>query len=202
MGDVRCHRGDDHSGHHHVGASDTIHFEGRPDGRGEGVEDDRRRFKGLGEVRRGAEELRQREGSGRVQPRSGAGRVSGSSGGLRFRQDDGAAHPLRPGDAERRTGAYRRSRRHRGPAEISRHFDGVPVLRAVSAQDCRREYRLSAEGEETAEGRDGCRHPRCRAAGAAGSASRPLSARAVRRPATACGPGARHHPPAVCVPDG
>ena len=61
----------------------------------------------------------------------------------------------------------RRPRCHVDPAEIPRHLDGVPVLRALSAQDGRREHRLSAEGAESPEGRARPAGSRCRGAGAA-----------------------------------
>ena len=48
----------------------------------------------------------------------------------------------------------RRARRHRRAAEISRHRDGVPVLRALPAQDRVRQHRLSAHGAEAPQGRD------------------------------------------------
>ena len=58
------------------------------------------------------------------------------------------AHTFRTGNAFRRPGLYRRSRRHGNSAEVPRHLDGVSVLRPVSAQDGRREHRLSAESAD------------------------------------------------------
>ena len=50
--------------------------------------------------------------------------------------------------------AHRRPRRQRRDAEGPRHRHGVPVLRALPAQDRRREHGLRAEDQGRAEGRD------------------------------------------------
>ena len=65
--------------------------------------------------------------------------------------------------------ADRRPGRDRYPAEIPRHLHGVPVLCALSAQDGRREHRLSPEGAQGSAGRAGRRRsatprPRCSSA--------------------------------------
>ena len=97
----------------------------------------------------------------------------------------------------------RRARRDRRAAEIPRRRDGVPVLRALSAHDGRREHRLSAEDPQACRGPSARR--RCASAarqGAARRAARPLSPPAFGRPAPARGAGPRHGAPAERVPDG
>ena len=96
----------------------------------------------------------------------------------------------------------RRPRRHQRAAEEPRRGDGVPVLRALPAQDRRRKHRLSPEDQGPAAGRARRGGARRRRAGAARRAARPLSAPAFRRPAPACGAGARHGQAAESVPDG
>ena len=69
VGDVRGDCRDDHSGHRHGGAADTVHFKGCADGRGKGLSDGRFRPEGFRQVRGRAEELRHGEGPGELRPR-------------------------------------------------------------------------------------------------------------------------------------
>ena len=88
---------------------------------------------GDGHVRPRQQDLRRfprREGS---QPRDRGRRIHGPGRTIRLRQDDQPADDRRTrGDLQRRV-ADRRSRRQRRPAQGSRHRDGLPELRALSA---------------------------------------------------------------------
>ena len=87
----------------------------------------------------------------------------------------------------------RRPRRQRRDAQGPRHRHGVPVLRALPAQDRRREHGLRAQDQGRAEGRD--REPRSNRAAVdprPRPSARPLPEAALRRPAPARRHGPRH----------
>ena len=103
-------------------------------------------------------------------PQRRARRVPGAARRLGLRQDDGAAHGRRAGDGDSGRILHRRARRHQRAAEIPRRRDGVPVLRALSAQDGCREHRLSAEAPRTCRAPSATRGPRRCAARCSSSA--------------------------------
>ena len=121
---------------------------------------------------------------------------------VRVREVDGAADGRGAGGDHRRRADHRRPARQRPRAARSRHRDGVPELRAVSAHDGAREHGLRAqalEGLEVRDRREGqARGGDPRAAGP----SRPQAGEAVRRPAPAGRDGARDRARSEGVPDG
>ena len=95
----------------------------------------------------------------------------------------------------------RRQADEQGAGGRSRHRHGVPVLRALSAHDGRREHGLCAQDDGHGQGRD--RRARSReAAGdaAARRAARPQAAAAFGRPAPARRHRPRHRAPARRLP--
>ena len=94
------------------------------------------------------------------------------------------------------------TRRDAGLAARSRRGDGVPVIRALSAQDGVREHRVSADREKAREGRDRRGRARSGRERAARTAALALPAPALGRTAAARGARARDHPQAGGVPDG
>ena len=94
----------------------------------------------------------------------------------------------------------RRSRGERPAAEGSRHRDGVPELRALSAHDGAREHGLQPQAAQGVQG-DGREEGGGRGGNAQSRAlSRPLSAPALRRPAPARGDGPRDRARPAGVP--
>ena len=119
-----------------------------------------------------------------------------------MRQDHGPPDDCRTRVHNRRHHPDRRADRQRRRAARSRHRDGVPKLRALSAHECGGEHRVSLADAGGIEVRDqkarqrGCRHPR------AHRVARPQTRPAVRRPETARGDGSSDRPRAERVLDG
>ena len=80
------------------------------------------------------------------QPRHRARRDHGAARPVRLRQDHIAAHDRRPGNAgRRRQNIIQRCRRDRRADRAAQYRHGVPILRAVSQHERRRQYRLRPE---------------------------------------------------------
>ena len=139
---------------------------------------------------------------GRARPRDRRRRVPRARRTLGMWQVDDAADARRARTDRRRRGADRRARRDDGAAEGPRHRDGVPVVRALSPHDRRREHRLPPEDHQGPQGR-------ARPARARGGPDprprrlpQPQAGEAVRRAAPAGGDGSRDRAPATGLPHG
>ncbi len=127
-----------------------------------------------------------------AQPRHRRRRIPRAARAVRLRQVDLAELHRRPARHHRRPDLHQGQERHLGGAEGPRHRHGVPVLRALSADDGGEEPLLRPAGRRHAEGRDrrahrsaprrSCRSSRCcsasrRRSPAASASASPSAAR-------------------------
>ena len=123
-----------------------------------------------------------------------------AAGAVGMRQDHAPADDRGPRIDHQGRGADRRRGDEPGPSPRPRHRDGVPVLRALPADDGARQHRLRPRSPQGAQGAD---RRACRVGGPDARhhlVSRPQARGSVGRPAPARRDGPRHCPRAQGVP--
>ena len=152
------------------------------------------------QIREGRKVFRRHPHHPRRGHRHGGRAVHRAGRTVRLRQVHPAAHDRGAGGNHQGRNADRRARRQQHDAQGTRHRDGVPELRAVSAHDGAREHDVQpdagapAQGGRRRAGAQGRRHP------GPERPARPLSAPAFGRPAPARGHGPLHRARSPGVP--